>query len=160
MTARVNKLGCFSILSVSFRGLQPGGLRWAEANDFFLFPTLVGTSKLGASNWGPHACLAIEREKRCWIWSGLLRAKEKQDQNEVVPRENLDVTNDIWGKVGKIRLCGVERSRGNSHQYPQDWKTPAWVTKSPRQETAILSLVRECGTVCFSWDEWVAEPGR
>jgi hypothetical protein len=54
----------------------------------------------------------------------LLRAKEKQDQNEVVPRDNLEVTNYIWRKVGKIRLCGVERSRGKSHQYPQDWKTP------------------------------------
>lgn len=50
MIAHVNKLGCSSILSVSFTGLQPGRLRWAEENDFFPFPILVGTSKLGASN--------------------------------------------------------------------------------------------------------------
>ena len=154
-------LRSLAVLSVSFTGLPPGSLRWTEENSFLPFPTLVGTSKLDASNWGPHACLEEEREKRCWIWSGLLRAKEKQDQNEVVPRDNLEVINGIWGKVRKIRLCDVEGSRGNSHQYPQDWKTPPWVTKSPRQETAILSLVRECGTVCFYWeDEWVAEPGR
>lgn len=50
MIAHVNKLGCFSILSVSFTGLQPGSLRWAEENDFSPFLTLVGTSKLDASN--------------------------------------------------------------------------------------------------------------
>ena len=105
------------------------GVRDGQRKTIFFPFQHVGTSKLDASNWGPHTYLVIDREKRCWIWSGLLKAKEKQDQNEVVPRDNLEVTNDIWGKVGKIRLSGVERSRGKSHHTP---KTGKLHCESPR----------------------------